>query len=442
MHRTRRSIAALLLALLIGLGGIAPAYADPAATADAADAANIYRIVALGDSISAGYEPGLEQGDIPYGYVERLYEQALFRGRAEASNFGIIGLRVEGLKRLLQAAKEQTPITAAQLQDFSMYPRTDEIVAFAQSVADRTDELAASLAAADLVTVVIGGNDFRPMFYDVMAQSPAEIAVTLDEQYPLLLAEYVREYEKALRTIAEMAPHAQIIISDQYLPLPKVALNVAGKEANLYDTLYEKVVEPLTDAIDELAAKLQADGLRIASVHVAERFKGAEGRMTYVVSEKDNHPTQDGYEAIAKAFAGAVWPTYRSPAPREADVPISVVILGRELESDYKPTLVNNRTFLALRDVADAMGAELEWIADTQTAVFRQNGREVAITIGAPDIIVDGQPVPLDAPAYLRSVTVSGQVEGKTYVPLAAISVGLGYDVQYSKPLQTAFINK
>ena len=323
-----------------------------------------------------------------------------------------------------------------------MFPRADEITAFAQTVADRAADLPATLARADLVTVVIGGNDFRPFLTDLIAQSMDDIAVTLEQQYPQLLEPYISGYETALRQISQMAPQARIVITDQYLPLPELVLKLTRKDdPALYGTLYERVVKPLTEAVDGLAAKLQADGLRVAAVHVADRFKGAEGRMTHIVSDKDNHPTQDGYEAIAEAFAEAVWTEYLKPAPRPADVPISVIVRGRELVSDYKPALVDDRTFLALRDVSDAMGAELAWDDRTKTAVFRQNGREVSVTIGAKTMIVDGVSQPLDTPAYLRDVVVNGKTEGKTYVPLAVIADGLGYKVDYSKKLQTAFIN-
>ena len=446
-HKFMRACAIGLAGLLIGFAGLSPASAEsgaaaPEASDPAVAAPDVYTIVALGDSISAGYEPGLEMGSVPYGYVERLYEQALFRGRAQAANYGIIGLRVEGLNRLLQGAADQALPEAEALQDFSMFPRADEITAFAQTVVDRADELPAALKDADLVTVTIGGNDFRPFLTELIARSTDEIAVTLEQTYPQLLEQYTSDYETALRQIAKMAPRARIAITDQYLPLSELILHfVLKKDPALYGTLYEQVVKPLTEAVDGLASKLQTDGLPVIAVHVADRFKGAEGRMTHI-NEKDNHPTQDGYQAIAEAFAAAVWPEYRKPAPRAADVPISVIIRGQELVSDYKPTLVQDRTFLALRDVSDAMGADLAWDEGTKTAGFRQDGREVSITIGAKAMLVNGVPKQLDAPAYIREVTVNGKKEGKTYVPLAVIADGLGYQVVYSKKLQTAFINR
>lgn len=432
----RRLIGAIVVALLVV--GAVP-FAASGASHSTGDP---YRIVGLGDSITLGFEPGMDVNSVPYGYVERLYEQALFRGRATMENYGIIGLRTEGLNRLLQGAADGAKLTAADLQDFSMFPRSDEIVALTQTVAARTDELRASLAEANLVTLTIGGNDFSHFLRKLLSQSMDNVTKSLDNEYAPILEQYITETKAAIRQIDALAPNAKIVISDQYLPLPKLL------SSGLYDTLYDQVVTPLTAAIEAMAAELREEGIDVAAVSLAHRFKGKEGTMTYMSlsltgdSEPDTHPRQAGYQAIAEAFAEAVWPEYRSPAARGPDVPISVVVNGRELMTDYKPTLVNNRTFLALRDVSDAMGAELRWDDRTQSATFLQNGREVSITIGNDTMLVDGIPQQLDAPAYLHTVVVNGVPEAKTYVPLAVIASGLQYDVQYRKTLQTAFINR
>jgi hypothetical protein len=240
---------------------------------------------------------------------------------------------------------------------------------------------------------------------------------------------------------AELAPEAEIYIADQYLPLPKLWAE------NKYDLLYERAVGPITAAIDELAAELREEGIPVRAVHIADTFKGKEGSLTHMSiplgadeeARPDNHPTDKGYEAIAEAFTKAVWnEDYRTPADRPEGVQISLIVSGKELISDYRPVLrPPGITFVALRDVADATGAELLWDNQTQTATFRRDGREVRITIGAGTMTVNGAQVKLAEPAFLQDAGT----EKKTYVPLAVIADGLGFRVNYSKPLQTAFIN-
>lgn len=424
-----RTVCALAASLLLVGTGASAVYGE------SKPAASPYRIVALGDSVTVGYEPGMSVDSIPYGYAERLHEQALFHGRATLDNFGIVGLRSEGLLKLVQGASDGKKLKSNDLQDFSMY---DERVALlADQVAGRTADLKQSLAEAELVVMTIGGNDFSHFLMSLKDQSMDNVAKSLDNDYTPLLNQYLENVEKSIRLVSAMAPNAQIWLTDQYLPLPRLFA------ADLYDKLYEKAVEPLTAAIDGLSAKLRADGIQAGSVHLAELFKGKEGVLTHMSvtlgsdEKPDIHPNQKGYAVIAEAFAQTVWKEYRNPSPRPAGVPISVIVGGKELDSPYKPTLKNNTTFVALSDVAAATGAELQWIGKTRTAVFRQNGREVSITIGANTLTVDGVQQQLAAPAYLQKI---GK-EDKTYVPLAVIVSGLKYDVFYSKKLQAAFIN-
>ena len=90
-----------------------------------------------------------------------------------------------------------------------------------------------------------------------------------------------------------------------------------------------------------------------------------------------------------------------------------------------------------MRDVATALHATLNWDNKTRTATIASGGKKVAFTIGANTMKVDGQTVPLETPAYLQQ---SG-ANAYTYLPLAALSRGLGYQVEYRKPIATVFIN-
>jgi lysophospholipase L1-like esterase len=415
------------------VGGTSGAFAAGGSAQEA------YRIVALGDSLAFGYEPGMNEKSVPYGYTDRLNEQALFRGRASLDNYGIIGLRTEGLDRLLLAAAAGTKLAAPDIQDFSMFEPL--VTVQAGMIGGRTTELKASLANADLVVITIGANDFGDFVKTAFTKNPSELTVMLNGEFLTLVNNYTLAAEKVLRQVSTLAPGARILISDQYLPLPEFFAK------DIYGLLYEKAVAPLTAAVEGLAAKLRAEGLNVGSVPIAAKFKGQEGSLTHMSvqvvgdssdSKPDIHPTQSGYQAIAEAFAQTVWTEYRKPAPRAKDNPISVVVKGKELLTPNKPVVLNpGVTFLALRDVSDAMGAELLWNDKTKTAIFRQNGREVSITIGAKTMVVNGAKQQLATPAFLRQV---GK-EKKTYVPLAVIAAGLQYEVTYRKTIQTAFIN-
>jgi len=407
----------------------------PIAVSSAADpkpsaVADGTRIVALGDSVSVGFEPteAIKNGTAaPYGYVDRIMEQSLFRDRTELENYAVMGLTTLGLVNLLQGAEDGKPLSAKDLQDFSSYdPR---VAAQADAVAKRTKELASDLSQADLVVLTIGGNDFSSLIKTaVQAKSIESARQIIQDSFQKTMNNYTEDLEKMITRLHDLAPGAQIVIADQYLPLFK------GHE--LYPLLSEKVGD-LSDALDLFAKRMLGLGVPIKIAHVSGKFLGKESEWTYfnMWDGYDIHPKQAGYEALAQSFAETIWSDgYLKTKPRAAGTPMSVVINGKEPPS--KPVVVNNTTFLALRDVADAVGADLKWNQKTKTAVFAKDGNEVAVTIGAKTIVVNGETKPLATPAYFQQ---DGKLQ-KTYVPLAVISEGLNFQVVFRKPILTAFI--
>jgi lysophospholipase L1-like esterase len=413
--------------------GASPAETPPPA-AIGADAPDAYRIVVLGDSIGVGYEPGAAAESDLYGYADRLYEQALLRGRAELANYAILGLRTEGLIRQLQGAAERKSLPASALQDFSAYgdPR---ISRQAETVAAKGPELLADLAAADLVAITIGGNDFLGFIRGVLAMPAEEAEQTLKADIETILNNYAEHAETAVRLVHALAPNASIELSDQYLPFPRQT------NADLYDLLTGSVGQLSAD-LDALAAKLQAEGIPLRIVHIGSAFAGYELSMTHMFADQDVHPNQNGYNAIAEAFAKTAWNAYVKLVPADRGTAASpaapaIYVDGKPLVTAYKPKLRGGATFLPLRDIADATGAQVSWDGKTKTALFRKNGREVAIAIGSKTLRVDGAEKPLAAPAYLEK---AGS-ERKTYVPLAAIASGLDCQVVYRPKLYTVFIH-
>ncbi|WP_308638425.1 stalk domain-containing protein [Paenibacillus silvisoli] len=385
------------------------------------------RIVAVGDSLTAGYELGLTLNSVPYGYVERVYEQALYHGRAELNNFGVLGLKSPGLLKLLDAAAAGTSVTAEQVQSgLSDYPLANETVA-------KTAQMGEELKQADLIVLTIGGNDFTPIF-DAIREDDLS-ADELKKRLDALLDGYYPALESALRKIVSMNPKAIIVFSDQYLPAPKPsALNQAITEEQ-YAVLVDGV-DKLKKQTEAIAAKFVQEGHDVRSVDVAIPFRGKELSYTSIL-KGDIHPKQAGYEVMGKAFAKGIWGEYREPDALADGAPLRVVVQGKSLKDGNQPVLKNNTTFLPMRDVAKALNATLAWDGKTRTATIKSGDKTVAFTIGAATMNVNGQSVPLETPAYLQQVGGSSV----TYLPLAALSKGLGYQVVYRKPIATVFVS-
>ncbi|MCJ8011740.1 GDSL-type esterase/lipase family protein [Paenibacillus sp. KQZ6P-2] len=406
------SAAVLLSSMLLGAASAAP-------DAQPADAKQPYRIVALGDSLTVGYEPGKSEKDRPYGFVDRLQEQALLHGRAETVNVGIAGLKSGGLQNFVEAVKKGQAITADEIQPKLPDLRTPQIgVAAPQTKSD--------LAAADAITITIGGNDMSELLDTAGKLSEAELQTRVEQ----LFKQYTDSMGVIVADLHELNPDALIVVADQYQPMPEIA------DRALYPKL-EKVAESFTGVIDKMAAGFESQGIHVKVAHVAKEFVGGEGTMTHMIKDRDFHPNQLGYEAMAKEFSEAIWGSYNKLATHEVGTPMGIIVKGKELNTPYKPVIRQNLNFVAIKDIVDSIGATSKWDNKTSSATITYEGHTVVITIGSKTVKVDGKAVPIEAAAFLNKV---GN-ESKTYVPLAALASGLGLDVQYISNLRTVFIN-
>ena len=65
------------------------------------------------------------------------------------------------------------------------------------------------------------------------------------------------------------------------------------------------------------------------------------------------------------------------------------------------PELLNSRTLVPLRSIFEAMGAEVECDGDTKTAVATRNGVTVKIQIGANEMYKGNEKIAVDVPATI-----------------------------------------
>lgn len=145
---------------------------------------------------------------------------------------------------------------------------------------------------------------------------------------------------------------------------------------------------------------------------------GRYGKMM-VMKFADGQPAQDERASAAKNAAEAS----SSGGP-------SVVIDGNRL--DESPKLVNGRAMVPLRGVFEAMDATVEWDDGTSTITALRGGTRVELTIGQSAMLVDGQQVELDVPGSIE--------DGRTLVPLRAVSQALGVDVDWDGDTRTVTI--
>ena len=81
--------------------------------------------------------------------------------------------------------------------------------------------------------------------------------------------------------------------------------------------------------------------------------------------------------------------------------PITVMLDGRELVFDVPPQMISGRTLVPLRTIFEALGATIDWNGNTQTVTATKDDRVVVLTIGSTTPTVNGSVVTIDQPGII-----------------------------------------
>jgi|GEM_PF-3539694 len=79
-------------------------------------------------------------------------------------------------------------------------------------------------------------------------------------------------------------------------------------------------------------------------------------------------------------------------------IPIEVRLDGTAIEFDVFPQVTDGRTLVPLRAIFEALGAEVSWNAETQTVTGTKGNTTVVLPIGSTSPTVNGQVVNIDVP--------------------------------------------
>ena len=115
------------------------------------------------------------------------------------------------------------------------------------------------------------------------------------------------------------------------------------------------------------------------------------------------------------------------------------LVYGTTKTNDVAPKVVNDRTMLPARFVAENLGATVEWNGEKQLVTItgkneKQEDVTILITIGSDYAKVNGEDVKLDSPAFVEN--------DRTYTPIRFISENLGATVEWNETEQTVTIQR
>lgn len=126
-----------------------------------------------------------------------------------------------------------------------------------------------------------------------------------------------------------------------------------------------------------------------------------------------------------------------APAPVVSGSAVTVIVSGAAVESDQPALIVNGRTMVPFRVIAEALDCDVDWKADTKTVVMTKDELTASMIIGEPKLVIsDGEidaEVDIDTPAVI--------INNRTMVPVRFLSEYFGFDVEWDAASRTVTVN-
>ena len=124
---------------------------------------------------------------------------------------------------------------------------------------------------------------------------------------------------------------------------------------------------------------------------------------------------------------------------------IKITVDGEYITPDSDPTIVNDRTLVPIRAVAEKLGYNVNWIAETRTAVISNGEVILRVTIDSPEMIKETKEEVDFVPEFYTQEKIELDVSAtiindRTYLPLRAVGEALGCNVDWDASSRTVII--
>lgn len=117
----------------------------------------------------------------------------------------------------------------------------------------------------------------------------------------------------------------------------------------------------------------------------------------------------------------------------KANNEVKVLVNGKELVFDQPPVIEDGRTLVPIRTIFENLGADVMWNDATKTVVAKKDDNTISLTIGSKIMSRGEKRTELDVVAKV--------INGRTLVPLRAVSEAFDMSVSWLKDTKTVIIN-
>lgn len=118
-----------------------------------------------------------------------------------------------------------------------------------------------------------------------------------------------------------------------------------------------------------------------------------------------------------------------------AESPVAITVNGAAIEFTAEtgaPFIDNGNTLVPFRVTIEKIGAEVEWNAETRTAIAKKGDITVEAPIGENHVLSNGEKIEISTAAVIQ--------DGKTYLPIRVVVEALGGEVEWNGETRTVEI--
>lgn len=174
-----------------------------------------------------------------------------------------------------------------------------------------------------------------------------------------------------------------------------------------------KEFDKAAQAVEALLKKNPLPETRALYSEIKENQGDIPTAVTYMEKAIKDAPQEDAfYQQVGELYA-------KDGKPDE----FSVFSLGEKVQFDTPPTVINDRTLVPIRALAESMGSQVDWNSQTNKADITLGDKKIQLTLNSKTAIVNGQQVTLDVPAT--------RIDNRILVPLRFVGESFDKQVDY-----------
>ncbi|NPV69176.1 MAG: tetratricopeptide repeat protein [Firmicutes bacterium] len=263
---------------------------------------------------------------------------------------------------------------------------------------------------------------------DEEAEEAAEKAREREKEWATL-QENVRERLRAIEALAK-AGNLDEAIAD--------AEKYAKENPGLEEA--KELLEDLKEGKEEEQEQAQVEGMlktavanRLAAMeqlraYLKEHADSEEALKALATLHEENGDDDEAVEALEKAVAFEpknhnLYRNMQRLYAKMGEKSLKVFVNGKRPAFDQPPVIKDGRTLVPVRAVSEALGATVEWQAQTREVIISKGDTVIRLQLESRTALVNGKTLELDVPAE--------SLNGRTVVPLRFVGEALKYQISY-----------